>query len=97
MANESMHLSTAGYAALRFNEGTVMHYYNDPIGNNCTWGIGTLAHYGPCTAEELRRTVTPAQVNAVLAERVHEAEREVRNIVRDHVQHKASARSRKSR
>ncbi|MDO1530467.1 hypothetical protein QMK61_16640 [Fulvimonas sp. R45] len=40
MANESMHLSTAGYAALRFNEGTVMHYYNDPIG---TIALGGLA------------------------------------------------------
>ncbi|WP_200949006.1 hypothetical protein [Frateuria sp. Soil773] len=36
MANENMRLSAAGYAALRTNEGVVMHYYDD-TGNNCTW------------------------------------------------------------
>jgi len=84
MANENMHLSAAGYAALRHNEGVVMGYYNDaPVNGNCTWGVGTLEHYGPCSAEELRRTVTPAQVNAVLDARVREAERIVRSSVQN--------------
>ncbi|REE21546.1 hypothetical protein B0G71_4724 [Paraburkholderia sp. BL27I4N3] len=44
-ANDSMRMSAAGYAALRFNEGVVMRYYTDaPANGNCTWGIGTLAH-----------------------------------------------------
>jgi lysozyme len=84
VANENMHLSAAGYAALRQSEGVVMHYYNDaPTNGNCTWGIGTLAHYGPCTQAEMNRTVTPQQANTVLQQRVHEAERIVRATVRN--------------
>jgi len=80
-----MSMSVAGYAALRFNEGVVMRYYDDnPKNGNCTWGIGTLAHLGSCTPEELRRTVLPEQVNAILKARVHEAERIVRATVTDH-------------
>jgi GH24 family phage-related lysozyme (muramidase) len=83
MANENMHLSAAGYGALRANEGVVMHYYNDaPVNGNCTWGVGTLAHYGPCTQEEMQRTVLPQQVDAILQQRVLEAERIVRATVR---------------
>jgi GH24 family phage-related lysozyme (muramidase) len=83
--NENMSMSAAGYAALRFNEGVVMHYYDDnPKNGNCTWGIGTLAHLGSCTQEELRRTVLPEQVNAILEARVHESERMVRAIVNVH-------------
>jgi lysozyme len=78
-------MSAAGYAALRANEGVVMRYYNDaPVNGNCTWGVGTLEHFGPCTAEELRRAVLPAQVNAMLQLRVREAERIVRSVVTDH-------------
>jgi lysozyme len=83
MANENMAMSPAGMAALRQREYAVLRYYND-VANNCTWGVGTLAHHGPCTAEELRRPVTAAAVDAVLAARVHEAERAVRRQVRNH-------------
>jgi lysozyme len=82
MANENMYMSAAGYGALRHNEGVRMHYYDDaPVNGNCTWGVGTLAHLGPCTPEELRRPVTPAQVDAALHLRVQDAERLVRAIV----------------
>ena len=85
MANKNIHMSASGYTALRRNEGVVMHYYNDlPVNGNCTWGIGTLAHYGPCTPEEMRRAVLPEQVNAFLAQRVLAAERIVRAVVRRH-------------
>ena len=80
MANENMRLSEAGWAALREREQAVMHYYNDQA-NNCTFGVGTLAHTGACTPEELRRPVTPAQVNAQLATRVSTAEAQVRRNV----------------
>lgn len=84
-ANSDKTLSEAGYAALRFNEGVVMHYYNDaPKHGNCTWGIGTLAHFGPCTQEELARTVLPEQANAVLRSRVSDAERAVKAVVTQH-------------
>jgi lysozyme len=85
MANENMRMSAAGYSALRVNEGVVMHYYNDaPTNGNCTWGVGTLEHYGPCTQEELNRAVLPQQVEAILQQRVQEAERVVRAVVRRH-------------
>jgi lysozyme len=78
MANENMQLSAEGYVALRQREGARYQYYND-IAGNCTWGIGTLAHDGPCTPEELQRRVTAEEVNAQLAVRVHAAEISVRN------------------
>lgn len=85
MANEHMSLSKAGYAALRRREGTRLHYYNDKkVNGNCTWGVGTLAHFGPCTPEELRQKVTAKDVNRELAVRVHEKERIVRRLIRHH-------------
>ncbi|OXI75108.1 lysozyme [Burkholderia sp. AU28863] len=80
MANESLRLSDAGWAELRRRESAVMAYYNDQA-NNCTYGIGTLAHTGPCTPEELRTPVATTQVNAQLAVRVRRAEAAVRRHV----------------
>lgn len=83
MANERLHLSAAGRAALQQREGAVLRYYNDAAGN-CTYGIGTLAHHGHCTGDELRRPVTQADVQRQLAARVAEAEAAVRRRVRTH-------------
>lgn len=80
MANEILHVDAGGMAALRLREGVALRYYND-IANNCTFGVGVLAHLGPCTAEELQRPVTEAQVNAQLAARVQGAEQAVRRRV----------------
>ncbi|NUX53684.1 lysozyme [Paraburkholderia sp. JPY418] len=81
-ANSDKSMSEAGYTALRINEGVVMRYYNDaPKNGNCTWGIGTLAHFGPCTAEELARTVVPEEANTILRNRVREAEAAVKTVV----------------
>ena len=81
MANENSRLSTAGLTALRIRERAVMNYYND-VANNCTYGVGTLVHHGPCTAAELRRPVTAADINTQLQERTSDAERAVRQGVR---------------
>lgn len=64
-------------------EGTIRGYYNDGHGNrgHCTYGIGILAHRDPCTAEELRRPLTSAQIEASFASAIREAERAVRNQV----------------
>ncbi|WP_175694021.1 glycoside hydrolase family protein, partial [Burkholderia ambifaria] len=80
MANENMRLSQAGWAALRQRENVIMAYYNDQA-NNCTYGVGTLVHAGPCTPQELARPVSAAQVNAQLAARVSTAEAAVRRAV----------------
>lgn len=83
MANETMRMSASGMSDLRRHERVVLRYYQDAA-NNCTVGVGALAHLGPCTAEELRQTVTIAQVNATLAARVTEAEVTVRRRVTRH-------------
>jgi len=77
MANENMRLSADGYTALRQREGATLRYYND-VANNCTFGVGTLAHLGPCTDAEIQTPVTEEQVNLQLASRVATAERAVR-------------------
>lgn len=82
MANENMRMSAAGIAALRQHEHVVLNYYPDQAGN-CTFGIGTLAHLGPCTPEELQRPVTLAQVDLALATRVADAENTARRNVRN--------------
>ncbi|MGE8201890.1 glycoside hydrolase family protein [Variovorax sp. 2RAF20] len=80
MANENMSMSASGRAELRRREDVRLQYYND-LANNCTFGVGALAHHGPCTAEELVRPVTAAQVDAQLATRLHTAEAGVRRHV----------------
>jgi lysozyme len=57
----------------------MMKYYNDGGKNrgNCTWGIGIKAHNGPCTPEELARTVTDADIEREFAKRLRVAERGV--------------------
>ncbi|CAD6514274.1 glycoside hydrolase family protein [Paraburkholderia sabiae] len=80
MPNETKQMSAAGLNALRTREGAVLHYYND-IANNCTFGVGGLAHHGPCTDEEMRRPVNAADVNAQLAVSVRSAEAAVRRQV----------------
>ena len=83
MANETMRMSATGMVTLRQREGAVLRYYNDAA-NHCTYGVGTLAHHGPCTPEELRRPVSIADVNTQLATKVRSAEEAVRQRVRNH-------------
>lgn len=80
MANETMYMSHAGFEALRQREHAVQRYYND-MGNNCTYGIGTVLHLGPCTEEEMQKKVTIADVNAQLAVKVRSAEFSVKQQV----------------
>lgn len=72
-------MSTNARITMRGTEKKVLKYYDDggKGKGNCTWGIGTLAHRGPCTAEELARVVTDADVEAVFASRLRVAERGV--------------------
>ena len=83
-ANANMSMSAAGRGALAAREGLGGRpgnqggYYNDAA-DNCTVGIGTLVHYGPCTPEELNRPANPAQNQADFDNRVGAAEDAVRN------------------
>ncbi|KRE92537.1 hypothetical protein ASG87_00660 [Frateuria sp. Soil773] len=58
------------------------HY--DDQGNNCTYGVGTLVHFGPCTATEMAAPVTDAMVERSLDGSLAVAERQVRNAVTGH-------------
>jgi lysozyme len=82
-ANRHRHLSAMGHVHLRRREGVRDYYYND-VANHCTYGVGTLAHRGPCTAEELRAPVSEEQINKSLMNDVLYSERVVRNAVRHH-------------
>ncbi|QCP55021.1 lysozyme [Trinickia violacea] len=76
-------MSTEGQRALQHNEGLRRVYYNDSA-NNCTFGIGTLAHMGPCTARELGQPVPDPVIQARLGAGVRRAEQIVRDAVPDH-------------
>ncbi len=85
-ANAAMSMSAAGRAALAVREGLGGQpgkeggAYND-LADNCTVGIGTLVHYGPCTPEELSRPANPAQNRADFDARIRSAEGAVRHAV----------------
>ena len=74
-----MLMSTNARVTMRNTEKKVLKYYDDggKGKGNCTWGIGTLAHRGPCTAEELARVVTDEDVEREFAARLRVAERGV--------------------
>lgn len=81
--NAQMRLSQAGRQALAHAEAVRHVYYNDQ-GGNCTYGVGTLVHYGPCTAAEAASPVTDAMINASLTSSIRDAERLVRRTVTGH-------------
>jgi GH24 family phage-related lysozyme (muramidase) len=74
--NKKLSLSAAGILALKKHEKGVYKYYNDAGKNkgNCTYGYGTLAHYGVCTQDELKIEVTEKMVNDALNSKIREFE-----------------------
>lgn len=82
--NSKFKMSAGARSRMRSKETMQLRYYDDGgktgVGN-CTWGIGTLAHRGPCTAEELARPVTVAEVEQTFSIKVAEAEQVVRKRV----------------
>jgi GH24 family phage-related lysozyme (muramidase) len=79
-----MLMSTAARLNMRSTEKKVLKYYDDggKTGRgNCTWGVGILAHRGPCTKAELARSVTDVDIEREFASRLAIAERGVeRNV-----------------
>jgi lysozyme len=74
-----MFMSAVARIRMRDREKKIMKYYNDggKNGGNCTWGIGIKAHNGPCTPEELARTVTDADIEREFAKCLRDAEKAV--------------------
>lgn len=81
-ANANLSLSTNGVRDLQTNEGLRRNYYNDTA-NNCTYGVGSLAHMGPCTAQELRTAVPDNMIQTQLGVGIRHAEQIVRRAVPD--------------
>jgi len=82
--NQNLRLSAQGRAELIHRERPIEHYYNDSY--NCTYGIGTLAHFGRCTQEELHRHVTPDQIAISMQQGIQHAERAIRTqVTRQHL------------
>jgi lysozyme len=78
-----MFMSTAARLNMRHTEKKMLKYYDDggPGRGNCTWGIGTKAHDGPCSTAELSQKVTDADIEREFASRLQAAERGVeRNV-----------------
>ena len=79
-----MYMSIAARLNMRNTEKTMMKYYDDGgtgLGN-CTWGIGTKAHNGPCSKTELARVVLDADIEREFASRLKEAEQGVQRNVK---------------
>jgi lysozyme len=79
-ANQYLSLSHNGRNHLMRREGVVAHYYNDDA-NNCTYGVGTLAHLGPCTPAELQTPVSNQDVVTNLNQGIDVAANAVRQSV----------------
>jgi GH24 family phage-related lysozyme (muramidase) len=82
-ANDNLSMSGDARKRMRRREVDVFNYYDDmgPGKGNCTWGAGILAHRGPCTKDELGKTVSQAEVDAEFSRKVAHAERIVRSNV----------------
>lgn len=78
-----MRMSNDWRERMRRHEKKVYNYYDDggPGRGHCTWGIGILAHYGPCSEEELKTPVSDTQIEAEFAARLSYAERVVRRSI----------------
>lgn len=59
--NSQLNVSAGGREAIETRERVVSHYYNDQA-SNCTYGVGQLAHMGPCTPQEMHTPVPPAMI-----------------------------------
>lgn len=75
--NANLSLSIKGAALLTRHEGVRYTPYNDPY--NCTYGVGSLIHYGVCTPYDYAHyKLTPASAIALLMRNAGSAESCVR-------------------
>jgi lysozyme len=79
-ANQRLSLSAKGLADLMRREGVIRHYYNDAV-NNCTYGVGSLAHLGPCSPQELHASLSNNQIVVSMQAGIDVAEDAIRRNV----------------
>lgn len=73
-----MLMSQTARLIMRNTEKKQLKYYDDggrPGRGNCTWGIGTKAHNGPCSKAGLAKVVTDADVESVFSSRLRVVDR----------------------
>lgn len=80
--NTALGMSAKGLATLTQHEHLVPSYYNDPA-DNCTYGVGTLVHFGPCTAAELHTKVTQQQITTSLNSALDDAQKTIKSRVKN--------------
>ena len=80
--NSALTMSAKGLAALKQHENVVQSYYNDPA-DNCTYGVGTLVHFGPCMAAELHTKVSSALIATSLNSALDDAQRTIKSRVKN--------------
>lgn len=64
--NAGLNVSAEGRRLLRTREGFRDHFYNDNAGN-CSFGVGQLAHMGPCNFQEAGRPVSTELIERSLS------------------------------
>ncbi len=78
-ANSSLRVSARGISYIRQWEREVPHLYDSDGGHNCSYGIGTLVHRGPCTAHDVQTIhVTPRLIQQSFFHRLEQAAQVVR-------------------
>ena len=80
--NESMTISEKGKIAIAADEGFSAYPYNDQA-KHCTVGTGILLSLKPCTSKQLKTRYDISGLNKTFNARLYEAERYVRNHVRE--------------
>lgn len=78
-----MYMSSEARLIMRLREKPMTQYYDDggPGKGNCTFGVGTFVHRGPCAPAKRARKVTDAEAEFAFVSSVKDAERTIeRNI-----------------
>ena len=81
-ANAALNVSAGGRQAIQDREGYRDHFYDD-VARNCSFGVGTLVHMGPCSFAEVGRPVPNATIQASLTAATNRYAAMVRNGVPD--------------
>ena len=80
--NDGRNISDSGKTVVRQREGFKLKPYDD-VAKNCTSGVGTLMHLGPCKEAELKMKFTSDAVVRSLDQHLAENARYVKHYVKE--------------